>query len=52
MVKDKEWPNDGAIVVAVNLSNEESYHEKLNIKLIKETKISVIGLLKVHIYIS
>lgn len=38
MVKDKVWPNDGAIVVAVNLSNEESYHDKLNIKLIKETE--------------
>ncbi|HGJ5899745.1 universal stress protein UspE [Arsenophonus apicola] len=38
MVKDKVWPNDGAIVVAVNLSNEESYHDKLNIKLIQETK--------------
>lgn len=38
MIKDKVWPNDGAIVVAVNLSNEEFYHDKLNIKLIKETK--------------
>ncbi len=37
-VKDKVWPNDGAIAVAVNLSNEESYHDKLNIKLIQETE--------------
>lgn len=38
MVKGKVWPNDDSIVVAVNLSNEESYHDELNIKLIQETE--------------
>ena len=37
MVKDKEWPEYGTIVVAANLSNEESYHDALNLKLIELT---------------
>ncbi|MEY0024462.1 universal stress protein UspE [Providencia rettgeri] len=38
MVKDKVWPDHGSVVVAVNLSNEESYHDDLNIKLVEKTK--------------
>lgn len=38
MVKDKVWPDHGSVVVAVNLSNEESYHDDLNLKLVEKTK--------------
>ncbi|AWK41963.1 universal stress protein UspE [Photorhabdus laumondii subsp. laumondii] len=38
MVKDQIWPDQGSVVVAVNLSNEESYHHELNLKLVKETQ--------------
>ncbi len=37
MVKDQPWPEDGKVLVAVNLSSEEPYHDPLNIKLVKET---------------
>lgn len=37
MVKDKPWPEGGKAVVAVNLSSEESYHQPLNEKLIRES---------------
>jgi universal stress protein E len=37
MVKDQPWPESGKALVAVNLSSEESYHDPLNIKLVKET---------------
>ncbi|MDR0218444.1 MAG: universal stress protein UspE [Enterobacteriaceae bacterium] len=38
MVKDQAWPEKGSVVVAVNLSNEESYHHDLNLKLVQETQ--------------
>lgn len=38
MVKDNIWPDHGSIAVAVNLSNEESYHDELNIKLVEKTQ--------------
>ncbi|CDL86989.1 universal stress protein UspE [Xenorhabdus cabanillasii] len=38
MVKDQIWPEKGSAVVAVNLSNEESYHNELNLKLVRETQ--------------
>ncbi|MDE1474015.1 universal stress protein UspE [Xenorhabdus bovienii] len=38
MVKDQVWPEKDSAVVAVNLSNEESYHTALNLKLVKETQ--------------
>ncbi|OTA19941.1 universal stress protein F [Xenorhabdus beddingii] len=38
MVKDQVWPENGSVVVAVNLSNEETYHSELNLKLVQETQ--------------
>ncbi|MBD2791500.1 universal stress protein UspE [Xenorhabdus sp. 42] len=38
MVKDQVWPENGAAVVAVNLSHEEAYHSELNLKLVHETQ--------------
>ncbi|PHM45354.1 universal stress protein E [Xenorhabdus mauleonii] len=38
MVKDQVWPENGSVVVAVNLSNEEPYHRELNLKLVRETQ--------------
>ena len=38
MVKDKVWPEQGSVVVGVNLSNEESYHDALNLKLVSLTQ--------------
>ncbi|MBD2800505.1 universal stress protein UspE [Xenorhabdus sp. M] len=38
MVKDQVWPENGAAVVAVNLSHEEAYHSELNLKLVYETQ--------------
>ncbi|AYA40238.1 universal stress protein UspE [Xenorhabdus nematophila] len=38
MVKDQVWPENGSVVVAVNLSNEEPYHTELNLKLVRETQ--------------
>ncbi|PHM49490.1 universal stress protein UspE [Xenorhabdus miraniensis] len=38
MVKDQVWPENGSAVVAVNLSNEEPYHNELNLKLVRETQ--------------
>lgn len=40
MVKDKIWPDYGSVVVAVNLSNEELYHDDLNIKVEKNQRSS------------
>ncbi|AKH89131.1 universal stress protein UspE [Edwardsiella tarda] len=37
MVKDQPWPENGAALVAVNLSSEEPYHDPLNVKLIRES---------------
>lgn len=37
MVKDQPWPVDGKVLVAVNLSSEEPYHDPLNMKLVRET---------------
>ncbi|MDX7990980.1 universal stress protein UspE [Xenorhabdus sp. Reich] len=38
MVKDQIWPENASTVVAVNLSNEEAYHNELNLKLVRETQ--------------
>lgn len=37
MVKDRPWPENGNVLVAVNLSSEELYHDPLNQKLVRET---------------
>lgn len=37
IVKDQPWPEGGKALVAVNLTSEESYHDPLNEKLLRET---------------
>lgn len=37
MVKDQPWPENGKVLVAVNLASEEPYHDTLNERLIGET---------------
>lgn len=37
MVKDQPWPKGAKALVAVNLANEDAYHDPLNIRLVQET---------------
>ena len=37
IVKDQPWPEGGKALVAVNLTSEDSYHDPLNEKLVRET---------------
>ncbi|PKH26754.1 universal stress protein UspE [Enterobacterales bacterium CwR94] len=38
MVKDQPWPEEGKALVAVNLGSEESHHDALNQKLVREAR--------------
>jgi universal stress protein E len=49
MVKDHNWPENGNILAAVNLGNEENEHQSLNDKIATQAK-RFAGLMKAHTY--
>lgn len=51
MVRDQPWPENAKALVAVNLSNDEPYHDVLNKKLVNESLslIEQIGNMEIHL---